>query len=118
MLKCHGASIFGSLEWLGNQVHRRAVATNWVVVAVAISAAAAMVGGCSQVTEYQSAFPAVLAPPPSRAEQPMSADELKQATDALISDRTKLTADAQAAQQATAPATTGTTQTAGAASRH
>ena len=84
-------------------------------MAVAISAATAMVGGCSQVTEYQSAFPAVMAPPAPRAEQPMSADELKQATDALISDRTKLTADVQGAQQASAPATTGTTRSAGAA---
>ena len=87
-------------------------------MAVAISAATAMVGGCSQVTEYQSAFPSVLAPPAPRAEQPMSADELKQATDALISDRTKLSADAQGAQQASAPATTGTTRSAGAATGH
>jgi hypothetical protein len=105
----------GSLEWLGDRVRKRAVTTNWIVVAVAISAATAMVGGCSQVTEYQSAFPAVMAPPAPRAEQPMSADELKQATDALISDRTKLTADVQGAQQASAPATTGTTRSAGAA---
>ena len=96
-------------------MRKRAVTTNWIVVAVAISAATAMVGGCSQVTEYQSAFPAVMAPPAPRAEQPMSADELKQATDALISDRTKLTADVQGAQQASAPATTGTTRSAGAA---
>ena len=106
------------MEWLGDQVRKRAVTTNWLVVAVAISAAAATLCGCSQVTEYQSAFPSVLAPPAPRAEQPMSADELKQATNALISDRTKLTADAQAAQQASAPATTGTTPSAGAATRH
>jgi hypothetical protein len=92
-------------------VRKRTITINWLFVAVAISAATVMVGGCSQVSEYQSAFPSVLAPPAPRAEQPMSADELKQATDALISDRTKLSAGAQ---QASAPATTGTTRSAGA----
>jgi hypothetical protein len=87
-------------------VRKRASASNWLIVAVAITAA---LGGCSQVTEYQSAYPSVLAPPTPRAEQPMSDAELKQATDALISDRSKLSADVQAAQQASAPATTGTT---------
>ena len=79
------------------------------MVAAAIFAASVTVGGCSQVTEYQSAYPSVLAPPAPRAEQPMSDAELKQATDALLSDRSKLSADVQAAQQASAPATTGTT---------
>jgi hypothetical protein len=106
------------LEWLGDRVRKRAT-TDWLIVAVAIFAAAAALGGCSQVTEYQAAYPSILAPPAPRAEQPMSADELKQATDALISDRTKLTADTQAAQQqASAPATTGTTRSAGAAAGH
>ena len=55
----------------------------------------------------------MLIPPAPRAEEPMSADQVKQATDALISDRTRLSADAQAA----APATTGTTPSAGAAAK-
>ncbi len=97
-------------------MRNRAGTTNWLVVAVAFATAAATVGGCSQVTEYQSTFPSILAPPAPRAEQPMTADELKQATDALISDRTKLSAGTQGTQQASAPATTGTTRSAGAAS--
>ena len=99
----------------GVKVGNRAGATNWFVVAVAIFAAGASVAGCSQVTEYQSTFPTVLAPPPPRADQPMSAAELKQATDALISDRSQLNAEAQGAQ-ASPPATTGTTRHAGATS--
>jgi hypothetical protein len=46
----------------------------------------------------------------------MSSDEVKQATDALISDRARLSADAQAAQVG-APVTTGTTPSAGAATK-
>ena len=115
MLKSNRASIPASLEWLGDKVRNCAGTTNWLVVAAAISAAAVTVGGCSQVTEYQSAYPSVLAPPAPRAEQPMSADELKQATDALLSDKSKLSAEVGGAQQASAPATTGTTRSAGAA---
>ncbi len=95
-------------------MRNRAGATNWLVAAAAVAAVTAAVGGCSQVTEYQSAFPTILAPPPPRAEQPMSAAEVKQATDALISDLTRLSAEAQGAQQASAPASTGTTRSAGA----
>jgi hypothetical protein len=90
-------------------VRKRAATSNGLIVAAAIFTATVAVGGCSQVTEYQSAYPSVLAPPTPRAEQPMSDAELKQATDALLSDRSKLSADVQAAQQASAPATTGTT---------
>ena len=37
--------------------------------------------------------------PAPRADQTMNPDQVKQATDALISDRTRLSTDAQASQQ-------------------
>ena len=67
--------------------------TGRLAAAGAIFASAALLGACSPGAEY----PTVLAPPAPRAEEPMSADQVKQATDALISDRTRLSADAQAA---------------------
>jgi hypothetical protein len=83
--------------------------TGRLAAAGAFFATAVLLGGCSVGAEY----PTVLAPPAPRAEEPMSADQVKQATDALISDRTRLSADAQAA----APAATGTTPSAGAAAK-
>jgi hypothetical protein len=76
---------------------------------LAIFTAAALAAGCSLGADY----PTVLDKPAPRAEDPMSPDEIRQATDALINDRARLSADAQAAQ-AGAPATTGTTPSAGA----
>jgi hypothetical protein len=75
---------------------------------------------CSQVTEYQNSYPSLFAKPDPRAEQTMTPDQVQQATNALISDRGQLSADAQAAQASaaasgmTSPATTGTTPSAGA----
>jgi hypothetical protein len=83
--------------------------TGRLAAAGAIFATAVLLGACSVGGEY----PTVLAPPAPRAEEPMSADQVKQATDALISDRTRLSADTQAA----APATTGSTPSAGAAAK-
>jgi hypothetical protein len=83
-----------------------------LAAAGAIFAMAALLSACSPGAEY----PTVLAAPAPRAEEPMTADEVKQATNALISDRTRLSADALAAQ-AGAPASTGTTPSAGAATK-
>jgi hypothetical protein len=79
---------------------------------------AAVVTGCSPGADY----PAILDRPAPRADQTMNPDQVKQATDALISDRTRLSTDAQATQQATqqaaqqqasAPAATASTRPAG-----
>jgi hypothetical protein len=72
------------------------------VLALAIAiAAAALVSACSPGADY----PAVLVPPPPRPDTTMDADQVKQATDALISQRDRLTTDAQNnAQPAPAPA--------------
>jgi hypothetical protein len=97
------------LELVGDRVRDLGGMTGRLAAVGAILATAVLLGACSVGAEY----PTVLAPPAPRAEEPMSADQVKQATDALISDRTRLSADAQA----TAPATTGTTTSAGAAAK-
>jgi hypothetical protein len=100
---------------------RRTVAAR-VVAGLALGASiAALVAGCSPGADY----PAILDKPAPRAEQPMNPDQVKQATDALISDRNRLSTDAQAnqqanqqqagQQQASAPAATGSTRPAGSA---
>jgi hypothetical protein len=61
--------------------------------AVALPAA-----GCSPVS-YPSMFPAVEQAPPQRADTPMDANQVQQATEALISDRNRLSAEAQDGDQ-------------------
>ena len=83
-----------------------------VVAGLALGASiAALVAACSPGADY----PAILDKPAPRAEQTMNPDQVKQATDALISDRNRLSTDAQANQQASAPAATGSTPPAGSA---
>ena len=87
-----------------------------VVAGLALGASiTVLVAGCSPGADY----PAILDKPAPRAEQTMNPDQVKQATDALISDRTRLSTDAQANQQAnqqaSAPAATGSTRPAGSA---
>jgi hypothetical protein len=65
--------------------------TRRVVAAVAIAAIAALVAGCSQ-----GGYPGVLDTVTPRADDPMTPDQVKQATDDLISDRNQLNAQAPA----------------------
>jgi hypothetical protein len=91
--------------------NRRTVAAR-VVAGLALGASiAGLVAACSPGADY----PAILDRPAPRADQPMNPDQVKQATDALISDRSRLSAGAQAPQQASAPAATGSTRPAGSA---
>jgi hypothetical protein len=81
---------------------------------LAISASiAALLAACSPGADY----PSILDKPAPRADQTMNPAQVKQATDALISDRNRLSSDTQANQQATqqasAPAATGSTRPAG-----
>jgi hypothetical protein len=92
---------------------RRTVAARLVAGLALGAAIAALVAGCSPGADY----PAILDKPAPRAEQTMNPDQVKQATDALISDRTRLSTDAQANQQASAPAATGSTRPAGSAAK-
>jgi hypothetical protein len=107
----HGAQSCG---W-GSSVRERTNVAARVVAGGAVAAAlAVLVAACSPGADY----PGILDKPTPRADQPMSPAEVKQATDALISDRDRLSADAQAAQTAAvpaAPASTGSTRAAGAA---
>ena len=91
---------------------RERVTTRLVAgLAIGVSIAVLM-AACSPGGDY----PTILDKPMPRADQPMSPDQVKQATDALISDRDRLSAEAQAAGQSGAPpATTGSTRTAGVA---
>ena len=74
-------------------LRKRGTVAARVVAGLALGAAiAALVAACSPGADY----PAILDKPAPRAEQPMNPDQVKQATDALISDRNRLSADAQA----------------------
>jgi hypothetical protein len=64
--------------------------TRMLVAAAIAAAAAALVSGCTQVGD----FPKVLDRPDARSETPMSPEQLKLATDALISQRQQLAAEA------------------------
>jgi hypothetical protein len=87
-------------------------------MAVAASIAV-LAASCSPGADY----PTILDRPAPRADQPMSPDQVKQATSSLISDRDRLSAEAQAAQAGAtpaapaAPAATGSVRPAGAAAK-
>jgi hypothetical protein len=90
-----------------------------VVAGLALGASiAALLAACSPGADY----PSILDKPAPRADQTMNPDQVRQATDALISDRNRLSNDTQASQQAgqapqqaSAPASTGSTRPAGSA---
>jgi hypothetical protein len=95
--------------------NRRTVAAR-VIAGLALGASiAALLAACSPGADY----PTILDKPAPRADQTMNPDQVRQATDALISDRNRLSSDAQAGQQAGqqagAPAATGSTPPAGSA---
>jgi hypothetical protein len=81
-------------------VHRRGrVATRVFAAAVLVGAAAATLSGCSPGADYPSLFPAIHDMPPPRTDTTMDADQVQQATEALITERNHLSADAQGAGQ-------------------
>jgi hypothetical protein len=85
-------------------VHRRRSVTTRVLAAAAIVAAAALLlPGCSPGADYPSIFPAIHDMPPPRAATPLDADQVQQATEALISERNHLSAEAQGSGQAKTP---------------
>jgi hypothetical protein len=55
--------------------------------------------GCSPGADYPSIFPAVHDMPPPRADTPMDANQVQQATEDLITDRNRLSAESQGAGQ-------------------
>jgi hypothetical protein len=66
---------------------------------VICAATAVLVGGCSSA-EYPSQYPTIFADPTPRDDQPMTPDQVKQASDNLASDRSQLSTQAQAVQAA------------------
>jgi len=99
------------------------IMTRRVLSAAALAAAAASLAACSPGADY----PSVLDKPTPRADI-MSPDQVKQATDALISDREHLSAEVGAGQPNAMPgntggatvqpvSATGSTRTAGAATK-
>jgi hypothetical protein len=69
--------------------------------ALALAATACLVvSGCSPGVDYPSIFPAVHDMPPPRADAPMDADQVQQATEDLITQRNHLSAEMQSNGQA------------------
>jgi hypothetical protein len=78
-----------------------------MLAALAFGAAlAGLVSGCSS----SSGFPGVLDKPVPRADIPLSPDQVQQATSDLITDRDRLSSEAQGSQAGAAPSTTGAVQ--------
>jgi hypothetical protein len=90
-------------------VQRRLRVTTRVCAVMAIIAPAALaLSGCSPGADYPSIFPAVHDMPPPRADTPMDANQVQQATEDLITDRNRLSVEAQGGGQSAggpAPAT-------------
>jgi len=80
-------------------VQRRRKVRTRVFTALALLAPAAFaLSGCSPAS-YPSIFPAVEEAPPPRADTPMDAKQVQQATEDLISDRNRLNAEADGPAQ-------------------
>jgi hypothetical protein len=92
--------------------------TRQLLAAVSVAAMCALAGGCSSTT-----YPAVLADPPGPTDTTLSPDEIKKATDNLISARnhqcTEAIADAAPGDPTPdcGATTTGATPNAGAAAK-
>ena len=81
-------------------MQRRRRVTTRVIAAFAIIAPAALaLAGCSPGADYPSIFPAVHDMPPPRADTPMDPNQVQQATEDLITDRNRLSAETQGGGQ-------------------
>jgi hypothetical protein len=82
------------------------------VLAGFAAAACLLVAGCSPGLDYPSIFPAVRDMPPPRADTPMDADQVQQATEDLITERNHLEAQQGSGQAKTIapPAAGGASQ--------
>ncbi len=84
---------------------RLRVTTRLCVVMAIIVPTALALSGCSPGADYPSIFPAVHDMPPPRADTPLDAIQVQQATEDLFTDRNRLSAVAQgSAQSAAGPA--------------
>jgi|ERR1700733_8715051 hypothetical protein len=94
------------------RVHRRRNFLTTPVLAGLAAAACLLVAGCSPGLNYPSIFPTVPDMPAPRADTPLDADQVQQATEDLITERNHLEAQQGSGQAKTAapPATAGTSQ--------
>src|SRR6202167_6794677 len=88
--------------------HRRSFVTTLMLAGFA-AAACLLVAGCSPGVDYPSIFPAVHDMPTPRADTPMDADQVQQATEDLITERNRLAAQQASGQAKTTPPATGDT---------
>ena len=79
--------------------------TRLLLASLALAAATAVVSGCSST---DAIFPAVHDMPAPRPDAPLTADEVKQATDSLITQRDNLTTEVQTTAPPAAAAKTAT----------
>jgi len=95
----------------GIGVDGRTSGTRLSLASLALAAATALlVGGCSSSTD--PIFPAVHDMPAPRPEAPLTADQVKAATDDLITQREHLSTEVQTAAQPVPPAKIADTKTA------
>ena len=86
---------------------RQRVTTQVLAVLTIVMPIALAMSGCSPGADYPSIFPAVHDMPPPRAGTPMDANQVQQATEDLISDRNRLSAEAQGTGQSANAAAAG-----------
>jgi hypothetical protein len=91
---------------------RRLSVTRLSLASMAVAAATLLIGGCSSSTD--PIFPAVHDMPAPRPEAPLTADQVKAATDDLITQREHLSTEVQTASQPAPPAKIADTKTANA----
>jgi hypothetical protein len=91
----------------GISVDGRTSVTRLMVASLVLAAATLLVGGCSETI-----FPAVHDMPAPRPDAPLTADQVKAATDDLITQREHLSTEVQTASQPAPPAKIGDTKTA------
>jgi hypothetical protein len=70
--------------------------------AVLAAAACFALSACSPGADYPTIFPAIHDMPPPRAETPLDADQVQQATEDLIAERNRMNGGPQAGQAKTA----------------
>ena len=71
------------------------------------AAACVALSACSPGADYPSIFPAIHDMPPPRAETPLDADQVQQATEDLIAERNRMNGGSQASGQAKTTAESG-----------
>jgi hypothetical protein len=72
------------------------LAAHSVAIAIAVAVCLAL-SACSPGVDYPSLFPAVHDMPPPRTDATLDAQQVQQATEDLISDRNRLSSEAQSA---------------------